>query len=208
MEPQMLLRLASNRTSTFFHKTLQSFRSFLFGGYQKLAKNRPVNPLHPCKNKDNMQHLEQLYRSLSRRWESNNDKLMKSKKMEEKYLGSFRESLTRDKEQRPSEDKHEEEIRREEKKAEIYHQARKGKTYNRGSFVLAQKMKELEMMDMSDMDLVSDIEEVLHYYSRLTCPVYLDIVDKFFMDMYVDFFLPKASVRITTSSCRLGLLKL
>ncbi|GAB4842195.1 hypothetical protein Ancab_012153 [Ancistrocladus abbreviatus] len=28
-----------------------------------------------------------------------------------------------------------------------------------------------------------DVKEALYYYSRLTCPVYLDIFHKFFMDM-------------------------
>ena len=43
------------------------------------------------------------------------------------------------------------------------------------------------MMDIINVDHVLDIE-VLYYYSRLTCPAYLDIVDKFFMDMYAEFF--------------------
>lgn len=54
-------------------------------------------------------------------------------------------------------------------------------------FVLARKMKELEMMEVGDMEHALDIEEALHYYSRITSPVYAGIVDKFFMDMYFDF---------------------
>ncbi|XP_059433488.1 uncharacterized protein LOC132166655 [Corylus avellana] len=61
---------------------------------------------------------------------------------------------------------------------------RGGKT----NWLVVQKLRELEMLDMSNVDHLLDIEEVLHYYSRLTCPAYLDIVDKFFMDMCAEFF--------------------
>ena len=79
-----------------------------------------------------------------------------------------------------------------------------------GSFALFQKMKELEMMnDAGDVDHMLDIEEVLHYYSHLTSPIYLDIVDKFFMDMYHEFILLRvSSLRTNSSSRRLGPLKL
>ncbi|KAF5949529.1 hypothetical protein HYC85_011522 [Camellia sinensis] len=62
-------------------------------------------------------------------------------------------------------------------------------------------------MDMNDVDHVLDIEEVFQTYSRLTCLVYLDIVDNFFVDMYSEFLIPKPSVTITNSSRRLGPLK-
>ncbi|XP_021628075.1 uncharacterized protein LOC110626468 [Manihot esculenta] len=52
-----------------------------------------------------------------------------------------------------------------------------------GGYVLAKMMKELEMMDRSDMEHMWDVEEALHYYSRLRSPAYVDIVDKFFTDM-------------------------
>lgn len=67
------------------------------------------------------------------------------------------------------------------------------------SWLLAQKLKELEMMDVSNVDHVLDIEEVRHYYSRLTCPAYLDIVEKFFMDMYTEFFGPPGTPRSVNS---------
>ncbi|PNX55583.1 hypothetical protein L195_g047003 [Trifolium pratense] len=54
--------------------------------------------------------------------------------------------------------------------------------------VVEKKLKELEMLEMSNVDYILDIEEVLHYYSRLTCPLYIEIVDKFFMEMYSEFF--------------------
>lgn len=63
----------------------------------------------------------------------------------------------------------------------------KGKNKNEGVHELALKMKELEMNDSGDVEQVLDIEEALHYYSRLKSPVYLDIVDKFFTDMHSEF---------------------
>ncbi|CAA0837245.1 Unknown protein [Striga hermonthica] len=62
----------------------------------------------------------------------------------------------------------------------------KGSSF-RGVDLLARKMKDLEMMNMGDMDHVLDVEEVLHYYSRLNCPTYVEIVDKFFTEMHSDF---------------------
>ncbi|OWM76479.1 uncharacterized protein LOC116200696 [Punica granatum] len=56
-----------------------------------------------------------------------------------------------------------------------------------GGFALSKKMKELGMVELRDMEHVLDVEEALHYYSRLTSPVYVGIVDKFFLDMYSDF---------------------
>ncbi|GMP79674.1 hypothetical protein CsSME_00035124 [Camellia sinensis var. sinensis] len=77
----------------------------------------------------------------------------------------------------------------------------------RGGYMLAEKMRELEMMDMNDMYHVLDIEKVLHNYSRLTCQIYLEIVDNFFVDIYSEFPIPKPFVTITNSSQRLSPLK-
>ncbi|WVZ15318.1 hypothetical protein V8G54_012884 [Vigna mungo] len=56
--------------------------------------------------------------------------------------------------------------------------------------MVEQKLRELEMLDMNNVEYILDIEEVLHYYSRLTCPAYLEIVDKFFLEMYSELFGP------------------
>ncbi|KAA8534984.1 hypothetical protein F0562_029987 [Nyssa sinensis] len=78
------------------------------------------------------------------------------------------------------------------KRKEEYLSCSKGVKERRQSLV-AEKIRELEMMDKSNVEHVLDIEEVLHYYSRLTCPAYLDIVDSFFMDMYNELFSMQAS---------------
>lgn len=73
------------------------------------------------------------------------------------------------------------------------------------SNILAKRMKEFEMVDTGDVEQVLDVEEALHYYSRLKSPVYLDIVDKFFLDMYSDFSVPpSSSISTNNSKQRLG----
>lgn len=75
---------------------------------------------------------------------------------------------------------------------------------NKGADIFAQKMKELGMMDPSDLEHVLDIEEALYYYSRLKCPIYLDIVDKFFMNINSEFSVPQPSISFKGSKERLG----
>lgn len=125
-----------------------------------------------------------------------------------------------DKKQNPTNNKHGERGDQEIKNMVYSYQGRRVQSSffpsaDGGSSALLQKMKELEMMDASDVDHVLDIEEVLHCYSLLKSPIYLDIVDTFFMDMYHELFLPQvrslpraSSLRINSSSRRLGPLKL
>lgn len=55
--------------------------------------------------------------------------------------------------------------------------------------LVAQKLKELEMMvDKGNVEYSLDVEEFLHYYSRLTCPVYLDIMDSFIRQIFAELF--------------------
>ncbi|XP_058192467.1 uncharacterized protein LOC131309838 [Rhododendron vialii] len=198
----MLLRKAVQNTKIFLHKTLQNLKSVLIGGYQKLPKSRSLNP-----NSQNVQQLDDFYKDFSELWESDNEKMKKNKKtsafakvlVEEE--GEERNSLINRDEEREMDVKKTGRNSREGKRGEPC------PVIANGGCVLAQKMKELEMMDVNDVDHVLDIEEVLHLYSRLKSPVYLDIVNKFFMDMYSEFFLPQPSTSITSSSRRLGPLK-
>lgn len=56
------------------------------------------------------------------------------------------------------------------------------------SYLVAHKLKELTMLENYKDEHALDIEQVLYYYSRLTCPAYVEIVDKFFMEMYSELF--------------------
>ncbi|KAK1365390.1 hypothetical protein POM88_040951 [Heracleum sosnowskyi] len=59
--------------------------------------------------------------------------------------------------------------------------------------LVVQKLMDMEMIEPNNLENVQDIKEVLHLYSRLTCPVYVDIFDKFVMDMHSDIFNFKAT---------------
>ncbi|XP_009784188.1 uncharacterized protein [Nicotiana sylvestris] len=61
------------------------------------------------------------------------------------------------------------------------------------SYLVAQKLRELKMLEKNNEEHGRDIEEVLYYYSRLTCPTYVEIVDKFFMEMYSELFNQQAT---------------
>lgn len=83
--------------------------------------------------------------------------------------------------------------------------ARKKSSSFRGAEALARKMKELEMMDINDdQDHALDIEEVLHNYSQLSCPAYLEMVDKFFMDMYTELLVPLPLGSVNSSMRKVG----
>ncbi|KAL0743280.1 hypothetical protein Bca4012_084793 [Brassica carinata] len=49
---------------------------------------------------------------------------------------------------------------------------------------MEKKIKEMYAIDTGDIEQALDVEEALHYYSRLRSPVYLNIVDKFLNDLY------------------------
>ncbi|XP_043700339.1 uncharacterized protein LOC122651069 [Telopea speciosissima] len=206
----MLLRNSIAKTKKFFHNTIQSFKSFLSTGYQRLPKTPPFNPCS-C-NTNSHQSFRELdnnfYRDFSNRWDSsdlekaNKRNKKKSPPMSKKQL-SIDEEIKYGRKQSPAKVRHVEERRTETvemRRAHSHGGGGKLGSHTRsesnvkereGQLVVFQKLKELEMMDASNMEHVLDIEEVLHYYSRLTCPAYLDIVNKFFMDMYSEFFLPQ-----------------
>jgi len=76
---------------------------------------------------------------------------------------------------------------------------------NKKVHVLAQKMKAMDMVDASDVEHVLDMEEALHYYSRLKSPVYVDIVDNFFMNIQSELSVSQpCSSSIKPSKERLG----
>jgi hypothetical protein len=209
----MLLRNSISNTKKFFRKTLQSFKSLFSGDYQRLPKSPPKNPFSYTHSVDmnivqpttDHNELDKFYTEFTNKWDSDKDGAKKgSKKQEtEVYSGSFME-FSQTYPTKKNHNHHEEIMKRRED-----HSCSKGRTRTRGgkaNWLVVQKLKELEMLDVSNVDHLLDIEEVLHYYSRLTCPAYLDIVDKFFMDMCAEFFgagtLTPARSMISTSRLR------
>lgn len=196
----MLLRSSITSTKKFFQKTVKNFKSLFSTGYQRL----PKSPSHtPCSvsamnamdmNSNTSYHdMEKLYSDFSDQWEEEKEKewrrinkkaaaLPSPTQQENKvYNGSKKMQVGKT-----------EEFAKKNNKRSLTLQSTKQKDSSFNSmgmkehryFMVRQKLRELEMLDMSNEDHLMDIEEVLHYYSLLTCPVYLDIVDRFFLEMY------------------------
>ncbi|XP_023000396.1 uncharacterized protein LOC111494654 [Cucurbita maxima] len=186
------------------HKTLENFKHLFFKGFQKLQKPTSFL-LFPCsKGNPQPQHThptERIYIDFYDEWQSTLHKAAKRSI----DRGSVRTSKENKKEQ---EEQGLPRIRQEkavtEKKKQGNTHFRKGdvKSCSRRSDGLVQKMKELEMLDRGDMEQELDLEEAIHYYSRLRSPVYLEIVDRFFMDIHSEFSVPEASAKSMNSSKR------
>ncbi|XP_073014634.1 uncharacterized protein [Primulina eburnea] len=94
---------------------------------------------------------------------------------------------------------------KEEKKTITYSVVKQEESGFLAVHTLAQKMNDLDLMNVNDdEDHVSDLEEFFHYYSLITCPAYLELVDRFFMDMYSEFIVPHLSKSVHHSMRELG----
>ncbi|KAI3766643.1 hypothetical protein L2E82_16711 [Cichorium intybus] len=204
----MLLRKTLHKTKNFLHKTLQNFKSFIFGGYKKLSKA----PSLKLFNHPKMQQLDNFYKEFCETWDSdvNNAKpnIKVSEKRDIESNGSVinvSNNINNNNNNNNSSNNKSVVINGFEDTKDVG--SSKYGDIGSQSRVLEQKMKELEMMDMKDEEHVLDVEEVLHYYSLLTSPIYQDLVDKFFTDMYADFHVPQPPVRsnsMNSSIRRLG----
>ncbi|KAJ8773452.1 hypothetical protein K2173_004282 [Erythroxylum novogranatense] len=206
----MRLRGSFQKTKNLFHATLQRLRSIFFAEYQKLPKPIPCNPFS-C-GRENMKHrlADRCCTEFCNEWECDLEKARKRKNntlmvsMETNAtegasngcIIEFAKSPLKEKEVKEEKKKRYSHVKRQEEKC--------ANNIKEEGYALANKMKELEMMDVCDVEHVLDVEEALHYYSRLKSPVYLDIVDKFFTDMYTEFSTPQPTVSITNSKRRLG----
>ncbi|KAG4999215.1 hypothetical protein JHK82_020389 [Glycine max] len=196
----------SNTTKKFFQRTLENYKSCFSPGYQKLPKTPQHNQFSssvaaPCvlddmdiNNNPSYKELEKFYSDFTGQWDSVKEKgrprrsKNKGQEVRNESFVSLNNARSHDQIEKSEEcDKNKNNIgltHHSEKQKLNYMKDRKGN----GNRMVEKKLRELEMLDMSDVDYVLDIEEVLHYYSRLTCPVYLQIVDKFFMEMCSEFF--------------------
>lgn len=225
----MILRTISN-TKKFFQKTVESFKSFLSGGYERLPKNSPCSSfpcgggstrhqvkythsyremLNECYHPDSSiqrdvvgAHPEQTNKARSKvdTHPEHTNKARGKKKDSSTAVVSRNESRVRDSLMNyanhaggPGNNFFQVDRKENPKKKKILYQGKRCPDFSstRGlkggrSFLVEKRLKELEMLDKSNVEHVLDIEEVLHYYSRLTCPAYVDIVDSFFMDMYAE----------------------
>ncbi|KAG9141092.1 hypothetical protein Leryth_001606 [Lithospermum erythrorhizon] len=191
---QILLRKSIQNTKTFLHKTLQNFKSFLLDGYPKLPKAFIIKEMF------NRRNGNRKIRESDNFWQSTLDAVM-----DNAILLPKMQSIVREQEEgsastisMPVSDKSvPKEKAQVQRKLENRQESRRREL---SSPSLARKLKQLEMLEPSDVEHVLDVEEALHYYSRLTCPVYVDIVDRFCTDMYDQYSLPQPSVSISADN--------
>lgn len=156
-------------------------------------------------NNPSYEDLEKFYDSFTQQWDSQNEKARKGSSNKKKTVLSSSSPTRQEAEvydrrlvnaspvQKKKEKKHDQMDQKREENVNqnnkrmmmMISQHQRGKERN---WIVEKKLRELEMLDKGNVDHVMDIEEVLHYYSRLTCPAYLEIVEKFFTEMYSEFF--------------------
>ncbi|KAI4347127.1 hypothetical protein L6164_007970 [Bauhinia variegata] len=227
----MLLRTSISGTKKFFKRTLENLKSFFSGvNYERLPKAKTcteskfsssvaaTSVMGMNRNQPSFNELEKFYAEFSSQWDStekdkarsrskkNTVSLSSPRKEEEKEVSIKFSPL-----QKKNDHKEEaEESGKQKKKSSITLQRvmQKDSTLREErNGVLEQKLRKLEMLDMGNVDYLLDIQEVLHYYSRLTCPAYLEIVEKFFMEVCSEFLGSARPVTATPPSvnCKLKL---
>ncbi|KAJ8553331.1 hypothetical protein K7X08_024009 [Anisodus acutangulus] len=224
IEPQMLLKKTIQKTKNFLHKTPHNLKSFLFGGgHHKLPKAaRHFNPFFSVSkrvsgskriSKSTVQEIDYLYRDYYQQWHQHDHNEISDRKITSKNARKYQgmpEGEGGESQRKIAVHFGMKDIERERRKEE----EKKGRevltrsTSSKEGLTLLQKMQELEMMEGEDLDHVLDVEEVLQSYSLLNSPLYVDIVDRFFMDMYTEFSIRKPPGSVNSSMRRLGPLKL
>ncbi|KAI4350860.1 hypothetical protein L6164_005267 [Bauhinia variegata] len=208
----MLLRSSISGTKKFFRRTLENFRSFFSGAssYERLpqpktptqSKFSSSSVMDMNNNQPSYNELEKFYADLSSQWDSSGKHNARSRSKEKTVLSPSPRKEEKDVyngsyvrlspvQKRSNQRKETEEFGKQKMKSGITLQrGRKqdSKLREERHCAMEQKLRELEMLDIGNVDYILDIQEVLHYYSRLTCPAYLEIVDKFFMEVCSEFF--------------------
>lgn len=198
-----MLKRSIRKVKIVFHRRLLNIKSLVSKRYNQLSR-APSFKSMPSSNNRKVQQVDSLYRDVSEESETDHDEvLVEAKKSNSVTMTIPKDWNVSNRSLRSNADKSvgkstTEEVRVKEEK----------KNAKERGCILAEKIKELEMVDAYDDDHIMDIEEALHHYSLLTCPAYQDIVDNFFMDMYSEFLLPEPSASINNSMRRLHSMRL
>ncbi|PKI78451.1 hypothetical protein CRG98_001163 [Punica granatum] len=192
-----------------FPKTLRGLKSFLYKRCRKLPRSSLLRPFSCSRTRQKLlqagQHkarcpygseLDMHEKMRKDEAMSPKDQRVKGEEDEDVFGGSFMKFA------RPCLEDGEKE-RKVEKMGSCSFRSVKGED---GSCedVIEEKMRELELMDLGDLENVLDMEEALHYYSRLSSPVLLGIVNRFLMDIYSDYSVPETSTSFNRSKKRFG----
>lgn len=195
----MLLRKTICKTRFLLKKTLKNFKCFIFGRYQKLPRSLSFNPfLGRSSNSARTYTSDQFYNEFYDILQSDLNRINRNGEIS---MNVSREQTMED--AASIEKKHVSFVKQISPENGVKEKKDKGNKKNDSCVnELALKMKELEMNDSGDVEQVLDIEEALHYYSRLKSPIYLDIVDKFFTDMHSELSVSQSSVSIKRSKSK------
>ncbi|XP_008463389.2 uncharacterized protein LOC103501556 [Cucumis melo] len=175
----MLLRATISNTKKFFRKTIWNFKSFFSNTYHRLPKAPPPFPAVVSEmDKDSTFHF------ISPHEEVQNGSFMKNNTPNAAVHLS---TSTMGESQMERVEKNEDRMKiggtHQRKMQENLEYCR----WKRRMCLVAKNMKELEKLDARNVDHTLDIEEILHYYSRLTSPTFLEMVDKFVVDIFAEF---------------------
>ncbi|ESQ48338.1 hypothetical protein EUTSA_v10022394mg [Eutrema salsugineum] len=146
-----------HKTKSIFHKTLHSLKSIILRAGKKLTK--PKTHFSCTFFRSNSLDGDNIYASFLNIWESDI----------ENSIGVPLKLEQKNKEQEQDQEKRIEAC-----------SSRSSKDCD----TMERKIKEMYTIEAGDIEQALDVEEALHYYSRLRSPVYLNIVDKFFSDLY------------------------
>ncbi|KAJ8755958.1 hypothetical protein K2173_024503 [Erythroxylum novogranatense] len=202
----MQLRESIKKTKNMFHATRRRLRSLFFAEYGKFFKPIICN-LFSCGRVNVKNKLaDRYYTDFCNELECDLEKALKRKnttfmatqetkpEQSDSDGGSVKFASTQLKEKEEAEEEKEKKCPPVKKPEEEC-----PNNIKEGGYPLADKMKELEKMNLCDVEDALDVEEAVHYYSRLNSPVYLGIVDKFLTDMYTEFSAPQATVSFNVS---------
>ncbi|CAH8260661.1 unnamed protein product [Arabidopsis lyrata] len=146
------------KTNSFFHRTVNSLKSIILRTGKKLPRPKTHFSCTFCRS--NSLHADNIYASFLNIWESD---------LKNSIGGPLKlEQMVQEQEQ--------------------YYQVKKTEACSshssRDCDTMEKKINEMFMTETGDIEQALDVEEALHYYSRIRSPVYLNIVDKFFTDLY------------------------
>ncbi|KAF2557961.1 hypothetical protein F2Q68_00017605 [Brassica cretica] len=148
------------KTNSFFHRTLHSLKSIILRAGKKLSKPKTHFSCTFCRS--NSLDGDDFYASFLNIWESDL----------ENSIGGGGPLKLEQKTQEHVQD-------HQEKKTEAC-----SSRLSRDCDTMEKKIKEMYVIETGDIEQALDVEEALHYYSRLRSPVYLNIVDKFLNDLH------------------------
>ncbi|KAI3495860.1 hypothetical protein L1887_38206 [Cichorium endivia] len=150
------------RTKKLFKRSIETFKSYFSDGYQKLPKTPSYDVGFSPTN---------IYSEFVDQWESADRIMAVAYEKNSDNLKHKKSSMLID---------HHEVNRRKQRT----HEETTIREWEEKRCLVTRRLKEVELLDGNNVDHVLDIQEILHYYSMLTCPVYREMVEKFFTDIY------------------------